>query len=126
MTAVIIAERLDALERQMKDAPKEARMKMLDRTLSWLAAREEKQTPLGLADGYAKSLVQLLTKPESMKGSRRFNDKSKEAAMQRLAKVDMQGMQTTHLGKISNVACNLENLKMEILQQRFFSHRIKI
>lgn len=42
-------------------------MKMLDRTLLWVAARDEKEIPLGLADYYAKSLVQLLTEPESVK-----------------------------------------------------------
>ena len=69
MTA-IIAGQLVALDCQMTYAPpdvtKEARMKMLDRTLLWVAAREEKQIPPGLADCYSKSLVQLLTNPESM------------------------------------------------------------
>lgn len=49
------------------DVTKKARMKMLDRTLLWVAARDEKEIPLGLADYYAKSLVQLLTEPESVK-----------------------------------------------------------
>ena len=40
---------------------------MLDRTLLWVAARDEKKIPVGLADCYAKSLVQLLTEPESVK-----------------------------------------------------------
>jgi len=47
------------------DVTKKARMKMLDRTLLWVAARDEKQIPPGLADCYAKSLVQLLTEPGS-------------------------------------------------------------
>jgi len=67
----IIEGQLVALDGQMTYAPpdvtKQARMKMLDRTLLWVAAREEKEIPLGLADSYAKSLVQLLTEPESMK-----------------------------------------------------------
>ena len=42
-------------------------MKMLDRTLLWVAARDENEIPAGLADCYAKSLVQLLTEPESVK-----------------------------------------------------------
>ena len=60
-----------ALDCQMTYAPadvtKEARMKMLDRTLLWVAARDENEIPAGLADCYAKSLVQLLTEPESVK-----------------------------------------------------------
>lgn len=67
----IIEGQLVALDGQMTYAPadvtKKARMKMLDRTLLWVAARNEKEIPLGLADCYAKSLVQLLTEPESMK-----------------------------------------------------------
>lgn len=70
MTAIIEGQ-LVALDGQMTYAPpevtKQARMKMLDKTLSWVAAREEREIPLGLADSYAKSLVQLLTEPESMK-----------------------------------------------------------
>jgi len=67
----IIEGQLAALDGQMTYAPadvtKKARMKMLDKTLLWVAARDEKQIPPGLADCYAKSLVQLLTEPESMK-----------------------------------------------------------
>ena len=70
MTAIIKGQ-LVALDGQMTYAPadvtKKARMKMLDRTLLWVAARDEKKIPAGLADCYAKSLVQLLTEPESVK-----------------------------------------------------------
>lgn len=70
MTAIIEGQ-LVALDGQMTYAPadvtKEARMKMLDRTLLWVAARDENKIPVGLVDYYAKSLVQLLTQPESMK-----------------------------------------------------------
>ena len=70
MTAIIEGQ-LVALDGQMTYAPadvtKKARMKILDRTLLWVAARDEKKIPAGLVDCYAKSLVQLLTEPESMK-----------------------------------------------------------
>ena len=70
MTAIIEGQ-LVALDGQMTYAPadvtKKARMKMLETTLLWVADRDEKQIPPGLVDRYAKSLVQLLTEPESVK-----------------------------------------------------------
>ena len=69
---------LAALDAQMTYAPpdvtRKARMKMLDKTLMWVAAREEQEIPKGLVDLYAKSVVQLLTEPETMKLPERERD----------------------------------------------------
>ena len=67
----MIRAQLTILDAQMKFAPpevtKKARMKLLNTTLKWVAAREEKGIPRGLVDRYAKNVVQVLIKPESMK-----------------------------------------------------------
>ncbi|KAJ7357672.1 hypothetical protein OS493_023803 [Desmophyllum pertusum] len=67
----MIRAQLTILDAQMTFAPpevtKKARMKLLNTTLKWVAAREEKEIPRGLVDCYAKNVVQVLIKPESMK-----------------------------------------------------------
>ena len=69
VTAIIEAQ-LTCLDVQMTFAPPEvtraARTKLLEETLKWLAAREEAIIQPGFADCYAKNVVQVLIKPDSV------------------------------------------------------------
>ena len=61
--AVIEAE-LVSLEAQMMFAPSEAKESaksaMIQRTLMWVAAREETEVPKGLVDEYVKNVLHVL------------------------------------------------------------------
>ena len=67
--AIIEAE-LTCLDVQMTFAPpevtKEARTKLLEKTLKWVAARGERGIEPSPVDAYTKNVVQVLIKPDSV------------------------------------------------------------
>lgn len=77
VTAIIEAE-LTCLDVQMTFAPPEvtraARMKLLEKTLKWVAARREKGIKPSSVDAYTKNVVQVLIKPDSVKFPERERD----------------------------------------------------
>lgn len=77
VTAIIEAE-LTCLDAQMTFAPPEvtraARMKLLEKTLKWAAAREEAKIKPSSVDAYTKNVVQVLIKPDSVKFPERERD----------------------------------------------------
>ncbi|PFX11584.1 hypothetical protein AWC38_SpisGene24625, partial [Stylophora pistillata] len=77
VTAIIEAE-LTCLDVQMTFAPPEvtraARMKLVEKTLKWVAARREKGIKPSSVDAYTKNVVQVLLKPDSVKFPERERD----------------------------------------------------
>lgn len=77
VTAIIEAQ-LTCLDGQMTFAPPEvtraARMKLLEKTLKWVAARGERGIEPSPVDAYTKNVVQVLIKPDSLKFPERERD----------------------------------------------------
>lgn len=106
VTAIIEAE-LTCLDAQMTFAPPEvtraARMKLLEKTLKWVAARGEAGIKPSSVDAYTKNVVQVLIKPDSVKFPERKRDPKSASLDERTANELMfRFAQAQHKGNLQD------------------------